>query len=122
MKKAVFVGEEPSATAIRMGVKWEDGRLAAKQLFDAFEANNFDPSEVTFVNLFHQNQAIDKVIKCLKKSTIPVVAMGNKVQKSLRQHGVNHVEMVHPAARGSIRKKERYTAHVASVLQQLGIA
>lgn len=34
----VFVGERRSPAAIRMGVRWPDGRLAAKQLFDALRA------------------------------------------------------------------------------------
>ena len=36
--KVLFVVEKRSPSAIRMGVTWEDKRLASKQLFDAFEA------------------------------------------------------------------------------------
>lgn len=33
MENLMFVGERRSQSAIRMDVPWEDGRLAAKQLF-----------------------------------------------------------------------------------------
>jgi len=39
----LFVGEKRSDTAKRMGVTWEDGRLATKQLFDALRDNGVDP-------------------------------------------------------------------------------
>ena len=119
MTQAIFVGEEPSPTAIRMKVKWEDGRLAAKQLFDAFSANGFDHSDIRFINLFHNKRPLTSVLKMLESSKVPVVAMGNRVQKSLKQHGVNHIAMVHPAARGSIRKKENYAEHVKGIIEAI---
>ena len=61
--KVIFVGEEPSQTAIRMGVTWKDGRLAGKQLFDAFEANGFDPGKAFFINLF-KDGIVDPGVLC----------------------------------------------------------
>ena len=117
--EAIFIGEEPSPTAIKMQVTWADQRLAAKQLFDAFEANNFDPSNIEFDNLFKNNKVRKKILNQLKKEKRPIVAMGKKVQKVLEENGIAHTKMVHPAARGRIRKKERYAEHVGVVLSNL---
>lgn len=40
MSQFLFVGERPSPKAATMGVTWRDGRLAAKQLFDALVASD----------------------------------------------------------------------------------
>ena len=40
----VFVGEKRSARAIRLGVRWEDGRLSGKTLFEALRAAGTDPA------------------------------------------------------------------------------
>lgn len=118
--KVIFVGEEPSKTALRMGVTWKDGRLAGKQLFDAFEANGFDPGKAFFINLF-KDGTVDPGVLCLlimnAGEGIPIVAMGKKVQKEL--DGLNCIPMVHPAARGTIRKKENYINHVKTILEQI---
>jgi hypothetical protein len=45
-----------------------------------------------------------------------VIAMGRKVQRELERKGFPHLRIVHPAARGTIRKKERYAAHLRAVL------
>ena len=45
-----------------------------------------------------------------------IVAMGAKVQKALRAEGINFIPIVHPAARGAIRKKERYIEHIREAL------
>lgn len=50
MENLMFVGERRSQSAIRMGVHWEDGRLAAKQLFDALLALGIDPQRCEFVH------------------------------------------------------------------------
>lgn len=117
--KIIFVGEEPSQTAIKMGVTWNDGRLSAKQLFDAFEANGFDYSQVEFDNLFKNKKVRKMFLKKLKKEQRPIVAMGRKVQKVLEANGIAHTKMVHPAARGSIRRKDKYAAHVGEVINHI---
>jgi hypothetical protein len=43
--------------------------------------------------------------------------MGRVASSVLSRHDIAHVQMVHPAARGRIRKKERYAAHVQEVLK-----
>jgi hypothetical protein len=40
------------------------------------------------------------------------VALGRRVSSELARRDVDHVALVHPAARGRIRKRERYIAHV----------
>jgi hypothetical protein len=45
-----------------------------------------------------------------------VVALGKRVSDELTKRGIKHVALVHPAARGKIRKRERYHAHVREKL------
>jgi uracil-DNA glycosylase len=119
----LFVGEQRSRRAIRLGVRWEDGRLSGKTLHDALRAAGLDPAEQTFVNLFREapgRHRVDRAalarIRVLAATGFPVVAMGCKVQEALVRAGVRHVPLVHPAARGVIRTKCLYQAHVAGVL------
>jgi hypothetical protein len=117
MSKIVFVGEKRSPTAVRKGWTWKDGRLAAKQLFDAFEAIDFNPGQAVFVNLFETGGM--KFVRFARKLDVPVVAMGRKVQQELERSGLQFTPMVHPAARGKIRRKDLYIEHVRSVMQQV---
>jgi hypothetical protein len=112
----LFVGERRSAKAKRMGVWWEDGRLAAKQLFDALVACGVDPGACRYTNWFERGGK-----RAVREHAGPVVALGKKVQTALAARGLAHVAMVHPAARGRIRKKERYIEHVRSVLVRLAL-
>ena len=114
----IFVGERRSQLARRMGVRWEDGRLAAKQLFDALRACDVDPTACLFLNLFHESRGVVRqgVVRRLRSATSPVVALGLRVAAELSRHGVPHVRMTHPAARGVIRRKAHYAAHVRAVL------
>jgi hypothetical protein len=41
-----------------------------------------------------------------------VVAMGNQIARRLEEAGVPHLKIVHPAARGIIRRAENYDAHI----------
>jgi hypothetical protein len=120
----MFVGERRSPTAIRKGWKWEDGHLAAKPLFEALEAMGVDPAKQMFVNLWADPPlapAITKVVittlRAWSASGKPLVALGQRVSTELSRRGIDHVALVHPAARGAIRKRERYVAHVH---EQLG--
>ncbi|HIJ11754.1 TPA: hypothetical protein HA278_06865 [Candidatus Woesearchaeota archaeon] len=111
--KILFVGEKRSKTAIRMNVTWEDKRLASKQLFDAFESIGIDTDEFQFCNVFEPSIImIDEAVE----ENIPIVGMGNIAQVVLNKMGVPHTPMIHPAARGNIRKKQNYTEHVKNVL------
>ncbi|HZS47936.1 MAG TPA: hypothetical protein VFC63_22895, partial [Blastocatellia bacterium] len=42
--------------------------------------------------------------------------LGRKVSRILTKHAVEHTHLIHPAARGAIRLKTRYQAHVAERL------
>jgi hypothetical protein len=119
----LFVGERRSPRAMAMGVDWTHGRLSAKTLHDALRAIGIDPSEQLYVNLFRDPPSPLQVEpKALEKLTLhclggrPVIALGKKVAAFLERFGIHHVALVHPAARGSIRRTENYQAHVAVML------
>lgn len=110
----LFVGERKSETARRKGWSWQDGHLAAKTLFNALRACGIDPTRCIFVNWFNTRQR-----NTIKQCKVPIIAMGCKVQRAMRSAGIAHTPMIHPAARGLIRKKERYKAHVAYTMAQV---
>jgi hypothetical protein len=121
----LFVGEKPSKRAEQGGLTWTDGKLAAKTLFDALDAVGICRTRVAFFNLFGMTSdapetgpTVDANVETLKAITGErvVVAMGSKVARHLDRHGVEHRKLIHPAARGKIRAKERYIAHVAQIL------
>ena len=113
MKKFLFVGEERSPTAIRMGVTWKDRRLAAAHLSKAVEALGIDWDKCTFLNVYEDD--IEK-IRAFKGVT---VAMGRKVERELKKNGVEHMYIHHPAARGKIRIIENYKQHVKEQLKSV---
>jgi uracil-DNA glycosylase len=122
----LFVGEKPSPTAQRKGWSWDDGRVAARTLHEALRATGIEPSECGFTNLFGQTaDAPEKgaelvarvdVLRAVSRAGVIVVALGTKVARQLERHSVPHVPLIHPAARGQIRARERYVAHVGAVL------
>ena len=103
--KILFVGENRSPSAIRMDVTWKDKRLAAKQLFDAFDALEVDYSDFKFTNVKEPEDFLTH-LEVATKEEIPIVGMGRIVQKILKEMNITHIPMIHPAARGLIRKKE----------------
>lgn len=105
-----------------MGVTWKDGRLAAKQLFDALLAIGLDPAEQLFDNWFEHDEPRKAARRCRRalRAGYVVVGLGGRVQKALREHSVPHVSLVHPAARGVIRRKDNYIAHVRERLGAIG--
>lgn len=111
MIRYLFVGEKRSELAIKMNVTWIDGRLAAKQLFDALKENNINPQDHYFTNWFERGTKTS-----VREFPGVVVAMGNKVANALSKAKIKHIKIVHPAARGSIRKKENYFAHIKEKL------
>ena len=114
--KVLFVGEKRSPSAIRMGVTWEDRRLASKQLFDAFESLKVDTEDFEFCNVLEPS--IIRIDEAIEEG-VAIVGRGRLAQAVLTKMGVKHTPMIHPAARGSIRKKPNYSQHVSEVLESL---
>lgn len=119
MKRFLFVGECPSATAKRNGWTWRDGRLAARQLFDALRVADIDPKKQDYINLFtgpacRVNMA---ALSHVEQSPLAVIAMGRKVERALTVAGIPHTFLTHPSARGRIRLKRRYAKHLRKVLE-----
>lgn len=117
MKKLLFIGEERSDRAIKMGVHWGDGKLCAKNLFEALRNCGIDPKDCIFYNCFdgkHEKKIF------LSYGSYQFIAMGNKVAKWLNSHGMsNFIKITHPAARGTIRKKENYSNHIKEQLSKI---
>ena len=118
----VFVGERRSSRARALGVRWEDGRLCARTLHAALRAAGLDPERQTYLNVFRDDEpgAIDPAavtrLRALLDAGAALVGMGRRVQVALRRAGLPHRPLVHPAARGAIRARAAYQAHVAAVL------
>jgi len=135
IREYLFVGEKRSELAIKMNVTWQSGRLAAKQLFDALDACGIPRKKCDFLNWWPDRVPHAKTwSEVLPRATIRnidsrnreggwgsgdiilIVAMGNKVQKALSKEGIDFVPIIHPAARGTIRKKENYAEHIRQQL------
>ena len=108
---------------MELGAHWTDGRLCAKTLHDALRRTGVDPAQAVFLNLFHDEPADDlpchnalQAVRSLAGTGACIVALGRRVQAALTRAGVAHVGLVHPAARGAIRARAAYQAHVAAVL------
>ena len=115
----IFVGERRSRRAVVSGVTWRDGRLAAKQLFDALISCGITPAHHEFVNAFERG-CHAKIMRYLRTARDPVVVgLGRLAQARLESWGFRHLKLVHPAARGAIRRKDRYAAHVRFVLGEV---
>jgi hypothetical protein len=116
----LFVGEQRSNLAKTRGWTWTDGRVAAKTLHDALQALGIQPWTCDFANVYlddgSPNETLFSQLAEHQTATETVIALGHIAARELRKRGVAHRQMVHPAARGSIRKRERYQAHVAAVL------
>ena len=113
MKRFLFVGEERSPTAIRMGVTWKDKRLAAAHLSKAVEVLGIDWDKCTFLNVFEDD------VEKIRNFRGVRVAMGRKVERELKKHEIKHEYIHHPAARGKIRIIENYKAHVKEQLKSV---
>lgn len=124
--RLIFVGERQSPKAARGGHTWENGKAAACTLHAALRVLGYDPKSCTFLNLWRtpglgptSERLIPGVLPTLRREVergAVVVALGRLVQRELDRRGVPHRPMVHPAARGRIRKRERYVEHVREVL------
>jgi len=116
MTRFLFVGEQRSPRAKRLGVRLQDGRLAGRSLFDALIVCDIDPLIQAYCNLFERGGAAR--VRCALQDGLIVVALGQKVQAKLTRAKIPHYALVHPAARGAIRRKRRYAAHVRRVLRR----
>ena len=122
MKPFVFVGERRSQRAMALNVTWLDGKLAAKTLHEALRAAGVSPESCIFVNLYFDgddwvvNGEVLITVRAAQKAGHVVIAMGRRVQRELTRASVPFLALVHPAARGSIRRRESYQAHVRDVL------
>lgn len=115
----LFVGERPSPTALRRGWTWESGRLCAKQLFDSLRECGLDPARQRFVNLLDDAGVVNPAaLRKVRRTRLPVVAMGKLVQRALSGRGVSYTAIPHPAARGKIRLKANYVAAVKEALMK----
>lgn len=118
----LFVGERRSRRAIQLGVRWEHGRLCARTLHAALRAIGLDPEEQRYVNLYFDAEppALDEAVlarlRALAAEGVEIVGLGRLVHRALDRAGVDHRQLIHPAARGAIRARAAYQAHVASVL------
>lgn len=119
MRKFLFVGEKRSNTAVARGWTWRDGRLAAKTLHEALRSINVDPTcevQCDYVNLWSDGDRLMLARLAKRWPGRVVVSLGSKVGDELSRLGVAHVKVKHPAARGWIRGRGRYAAHVREVL------
>jgi hypothetical protein len=118
----IFVGERRSRRAIQLGVRWEHGRLCAKTLHAALRAIGLNPEEQGYVNLYFDaeppvlDEAVLARLRALAAEGVEIVGLGRLVQRAPEQGGVAHRRLIHPAARGAIRARATYQAHVATVL------
>ena len=96
-------------------MRWQDGRLAAKQLFDALSGVGIDPGKRQFLNWWERGSR-RRVAQHIRRGGL-VVGMGRKVQRELEKKGVAYLGIIHPAARGAIRKKGVYRDHIRSALR-----
>lgn len=123
-EQLVFVGEKRSGRAIAMGVRWTDRRLASRTLHEALEAAGVGTASLLFANLFcdgegwNINQSAVRRLRQLAAEGTRIVGLGKRVQRQLGALGVEHLKLTHPAARGAIRRRDRYHAHVAEVLRR----
>jgi len=129
----IFVGLRPSISAWKFGKQWSDGAYAGKQLKDALDKMDMDFDEMVFCNLYTMPLEMsrikldaDDLRETIRKiryfaSIWLIVGMGLEVQQTLDKYGIEHLKLIHPAARGKIRKKSRYLKHCQQILFQEGV-
>jgi hypothetical protein len=118
----IFVGEKRSSLAIQRNVTWQDRALASKTLHEALEACHFGRN-FRIVNLYDDHGHIrkDTLTQLWRghQCDYAIIGMGKKVQAVLASKRIPHLPLIHPAARGAIRKQALYHAHVADVLKPI---
>lgn len=125
-RRLVFVGERRSRKARELNASWTNGGLAAHTLHAALRACSIDPNAVLFLNLFEEGDGARVVdaatleqVRTLTSESATVIALGRIVQRTLARYEISFVPLTHPAARGRIRTRAVYQAHVAEVLAQV---
>ena len=126
MNAFAFIGERPSMRAVQIGATWENGRLAGKTLRDTLASLGIDPDRQCYLNLYKMPHRSDRdprdeeeaitQIRGLQTDGYMIVGMGQIVCRRLEACGIPHLQLTHPAARGSIRRTEHYRAHARYVL------
>lgn len=116
----LFIGEKRSPTAIERDWTWESGHLAARTLFQVLDDLKVPRTSCRFLNAFRDDdfphtQNLTQ-IRLLKLDGWIIIGMGQRVQALLRSQDIEHRALIHPAARGRIRKRERYIEHVRMTL------
>ena len=124
-RELVFVGERRSRRARQLNASWSSGGLAASTLHAALRACGIEPSAVLFVNLFQEGDGalvVDPAalaeVRALASGGATTVALGRAVQRRLARNHISFLPLTHPAARGRIRTRATYQAHVADVLRR----
>lgn len=107
MKEYLFVGETRSEQAKKNGWCWQMGVSTAKVLFNALREVNIIPEDQEYTNLWDDNGNL-----VIPETDLKIVGMGQKVHKKLEELGIEHIDIIHPAARGKIRKTELYNSHI----------
>jgi hypothetical protein len=126
MNAFAFVGERPSVRAMQIGASWENGRLAGKTLRDTLDSLGIDPDGQCYLNLYKMPRKSERdlrdegeaimQIRRLQTDGYVIVGMGKIVCRRLETYRIPHLQLTHPAARGSIRRTEHYRAHARSIL------
>jgi len=123
MKRYLFVGEKRSPMARKMNVTWQDGRLAAKHLFEALDRIGIEITNCDFKNVFREilaeNVVNKSAVREIKRFDGEIIAMGRKVERVLKREGIDHHFIYHPATRGEVRNIDKYCKHVESQLVYL---
>lgn len=122
----IFVGERQSPKAAKYGHTWQSGQASAATLHRALLAAGLEPSACEFLNLWGTPGLRDPkrpprrdVLRRLRRAVRTgerVVALGSLVARELERSQVPFTPLRHPAARGKMRKRELYEAHVREVL------
>jgi hypothetical protein len=121
-----FIGERPSLRAIQIGATWENGKLAGKTLRGTLAALGIDPGCQCYLNLYRtakksgldpadEAEAISEIRRLHAKGYV-IVGMGQIVCRRLEANCIPHLQLTHPAARGSIRRTEHYREHARQIL------
>lgn len=127
----IFVGERPSPRAIKLGITWQSAGLSGRTLFEALLAAGIVPQEQYYLNLYQspfkdikldlldEQLCITRIRQLTQQKGLVVIGMGRIVQVRLEKYNIVHHKLIHPAARGAIRRKECYQAHVKENLEAI---
>src|SRR5579871_3979508 len=111
----LFVGDRPSLRAEQIGATLQNGKLSGKTLRQALIDLNLDPDAHVYLNLYARSQALEdraaEEAACAKIQGFAtegyvVIGLGRLVSSRLSARAIPHLRMIHPAARGTIRRRE----------------